>query len=202
MTVWWHELTEAAQVFWGIAIIFSLLFLIQFSLSMIGADFDGDADIDVDLDVDIDDLDGSEGGLDGSFSLFSLRSILAFFTLFGWAGVLVLANGRGLWIALTSAVISGFIAMFAVAYLMMWFSRLTEEGNINLSAALLSIGEVYLTIPAKQSGLGKIHLQIGNSLKVYDAATEGKAIPTGSKIRVVQLLPENVFLVELVKDKD
>ena len=44
---WWVTLSGAQQAFWGIAIVFSILFLIQFVFSLIGLDADADMDGDV-----------------------------------------------------------------------------------------------------------------------------------------------------------
>lgn len=188
---WWESLSNTQQVFWAISIIFSVLFLIQFVLSLVG--FDGDVDFDADADA---------GGfeLDTEFTLFSVRSIIAFFTFFGWTGVLVLNAGGGTWAAVGFASLSGFIAMFIVGYMMYLFSKLTESGTFNAQSALYNTGEVYLKIPSSKSGYGKIHLKVKGAVKEMDAVTEGDALPTGASVRVVEVLDDNLLLVEPVKE--
>lgn len=188
MTQWWQELSGTQQVFWSIAIFFTTLLLIQFAISFFGGDLDGDGDGDT--------FDGH--GMDSDFAIFSFRSVIAFFTFFGWGGVLVLGEGGSIWLALAVAVAAGFAAMFMVAYMMYWFSKLTQEGNIDMSAALLSTGEVYLTIPAGQAGVGKVHLHIGNTVRELDAVTKGDTLVTGSKIRVLDLAENNIVIVESI----
>ena len=189
MTTWWHDLSGTLQLFWGIALVATVLLLIQFAMSILGADADGDFD-DVEIDVD---------GLELDFTIFSIRSILAFFTFFGWGGVLMLQEGAGIWLALLIAVVAGFGAMFIVAYLMFWFARMTESGTFDPSSILLSQGEVYLPIPGKREGTGKVHIIIGKGMKEMDAMTDNDLLETGMKIRVIQVLDTNTLLVEAIQ---
>ena len=192
ITQWWGELTTLEQVYWGIALVFTTLFLIQFLISLIGLDIDGEIEIGGDtLDTDI--------ALNYEFQLFSLRSVIAFFAFFGWIGLFVLSRSGGMWISIILASLGGFIAMVSVAYLMYLMTKLQEEGNIYIKHALHEDGEVYLTIPEKSTGTGKIHVNIQGALKEVDAVTHGKAIPTGEKIKVVDILNKNTVLVESIQ---
>jgi hypothetical protein len=186
---WWGSLGGAEQLFWGIAIIFSVLFIIQFVLSLIGFDLDHDVDVD----------HGGDFSLDTDFTLLSIRTIIAFFTFFGWAGVIVLNSGGSVLQAAIFGGLSGLAAMALVAYLLYLFSKISESGNYDIENALYNTGEVYLTIPEKQVGKGKIHVKIEGTLREMDAVTHGKALPTGTQIRVVDILSENTLLVEPTK---
>ncbi len=189
---WWEGLSGAGQAFWGISIVFSVLFVIQFVLSLIGVDFDLDMDGDVDTDF----------GMDADFSLFSIRSIIAFFTFFGWTGVLVLDAGFSIWTAVISASLSGFLAMAIVGYMMYKFTKFDESGTFNPNSAINHIGEVYLFIPAAKAGYGKIHLKLKGALKEMDAVTdEALEIPTGAKVKIVEVLDDNLLLVEKIIKK-
>lgn len=194
---WWSALSGTQQMFWGISIIFSVLFVIQFVLSLIGLDFDGDADFEISADADAD----IEGGysLDPSFTLFSVRSIIAFFTFFGWTGVLALNAGLSTTMTVILASTSGFAAMVIVGYMMYLFSKLGESGNVDFKDALFQTGEVYLTIPGGKRSPGKIHINIQGVMKEVDAITEGKTLNTGATIRVVEIVDENLLLVEPVE---
>ncbi|HFC00530.1 MAG TPA: hypothetical protein ENJ53_06970 [Phaeodactylibacter sp.] len=192
---WWSTLNGAEQAFWGISIVFSVLFVIQFVLSLIGLDFDHDVDFDVSADTDV----GGDYSLDPSFSLFSVRSIIAFFTFFGWTGVLALNANLGTMTAVIMASASGLLAMSIVGYMMYAFSKLGESGTTDINEALFQSGEVYLTIPEGKRGQGKIHIKIHGSLREVDAITEGKTLPTGATIRVVEVLDDRLLLVEPVE---
>lgn len=192
---WWSSLNGTQQMFWGISIIFSVLFVIQFVLSLIGLDFESESDFEAGSHADV----HSDYSLDPSFTLFSVRSIIAFFTFFGWTGVLALNAGIGTTMAVIFASVSGFAAMALVGYMMYLFSKLGESGNIDLNEALFQTGEVYLTIPAGKRNQGKIHIKIQGVMKEMDAITEGKTLTTGSRIRVVEILDDNLLLVEPVE---
>lgn len=192
ITSWWYGLSSTEQIFWGIAIVFSFLFLIQFGLSMLGAEVEADADVD---------LDTSHGSfsLDPSFTLLSVRSIIAFFTFFGWMGVLALSRGLGPTPVILIAGGAGLAAMFTVAYLMYFFSRLAEEGNADLSDLIYKNATVYLTIPERRRGKGKVHVILRNSLREMDAVTEGERLDTGQSVKIVEIIEDNVLVVEPVE---
>lgn len=183
---WWETLSSPHQVFWFIAIIFSVLFLIQLILLLIG------------FDSDVDGIDHPGDGmhLEHEFSALSLRSIIAFFTFFGWTGVLALNNSLGIWISVLVSLIAGMAAMFIVAYLMYKFSQLEQSGTLNLYNALDQKGEVYLSIPGFEKGQGKVHLKVDGRVREIDAITPGDTIKTGSPIRVTGILDGNVLKVE------
>ncbi len=188
----WSALTGIQQIFWGISIVFSVLFVIQFVLSIIGIDFDGDAEADFDGS-------GSVDGLDADFALLSVRSIIAFFTFFGWTGVVALSGGVGSMLAVLMASAAGFLAMLVVAYIFYLFMKLQSSGTLKLDNAIGGVGEVYLLIPDKQSGAGKVQMKVQGSLRELDAiSTEGE-IPTGAPVRVIDVLDNGMLLVEPVE---
>jgi len=197
-TGWWENLDGAGQAFWGIALVFSVLFVIQFVLSLIGMDFDAEAGMDFSTPTDT--TSDTTMGLDADFSVFSVRSIIAFFMLFGWTGVLMLDAGFSVWLALLVAGVIGFLAMIMVAYLMFKVSQMDESGTFNTRTAINNFGEVYLTIPATKTGYGKIHLKIKGSTREMDAVTDhNEQINTGSRVKIIDVLDDNLLLVEKIE---
>ncbi len=194
MSQWWDTLSVAQQLFWGIALFFSVLFIFQFVINLIGFGLDLDSDAGPDLETDHD------VHIDPGFAWLSVRSVIAFFTFFGWAGVIVLSRGGPLLWALLIAFLSGMLAMSLVGYLLYLFSQQTQIGNYHIDEALYHTGEVYLTIPARKSGVGKILIQLGNGTREVDALTEGKMLPNGSIVRVTGILGDTLVLVEAVRD--
>lgn len=191
---WWNALAGTEKVFWAIAIIFGILFFIQFVLSLIGLDLDMDTDTDIDGDTD---------GLNGDFTIFSIRSIIAFFTFFGWTGVGVLNSGGGAVIAIIAGVVAGVASMFVVGYVMYMFSKLQDSGSVTkLETAINKVGEVYMPIPAWQSGRGKVQVVVSGTLQEIEAVTEGRALSTGTKVRVIEVIDNAILLVEAEEDID
>lgn len=184
---WWEALSSPHQVFWFIAIIFSVLFFIQFILLLIG--FDSDSDMEFDHG-------GDSGSMEHEFSALSARSIIAFFTFFGWTGVLAMGNQLSVWISVALATAVGLTAMFIVAYLMFKFAQLEQSGTLNFYHALDQHGEVYLPIPAHQSGKGKIHLKIDGTVREMDAITDGELLKTGAQVKVIEIMEDNTLKVE------
>ncbi len=180
-------MSSAHQIFWFIAIIFSVLFFIQFILLLIGFDADDVGDIDHDGDTD---------SFEDGFSALSIRSIIAFFTFFGWTGVLALGNQLSIWIAVIASGLTGTAAMFIVAYLMYKFAQLEQSGTLNFYHALDQPAEVYLTIPENQLGKGKVHLLIDGRVREMDAMTDGEVLKTGTAVKVIEIMEDNTLKVE------
>lgn len=186
---WWTELAMMSKVFWSISIVFSILFFIQFVMSLFGFDFMGDSDAD----------GGDADGFDHDFTLVSIRGIIAFFTFFGWTGVILQSGGSGVIATFFFSALAGVAAMFLVAYLFYLFGKLTESGTVDTYQALFTTGEVYLPIPERRKGSGKVLIRLGGSYREMEAVTEGNAIATGSKVKVVEIL-ENSLLVVIPLD--
>lgn len=179
--VWWESLSSAEQLYWGIAIIASIFFLIQISLSFIG--------LDAELDIDIDDADGG-------FSIFSIKGIISFLMFFGWGGVGALASGFGSPQALMIAFLTGFLAMVAVGYVFGKLLSLQETGTVDIYNAINQKAEVYLTIPGNKEGIGKIHLNLEGKTMEFDAVTTSTSLTTGTLVKVKKIGVDNVMLVE------
>src|SRR6186713_612244 len=99
---WWETLSAAHQVFWFIAIVFSVLFIIQLVLLLIGMDSDDPAGSDHSVE---------DVHFEHEFSVLSVRSIIAFFTFFGWTGVLIMHQQLSIWVAVILSSIAGIAAM-------------------------------------------------------------------------------------------
>ncbi len=189
---WWTTLSGTEHFFWIMALFSSAVFLIVFVVNLLG--FDADSDFDMDTQVDLDsDTDFGHG----DFPVFSLKAITAFLTFFSWTGVLLTGEGRSLWQIIPYSFLSGIIAMALVVFLLKKFSDLTESGNADPLDLIFEQGDVYLPIPPGQKGKGKVHVTLNKSLREMNAVTEDKEeIHTGERIRVLEILPENVLLVE------
>ncbi len=182
---WWSVLDASEQIFWAIAVVFSVLFFIQFVLSLFELEFES----------------GNNFIVNADFQLLSVKSIIAFFTFFGWTGVLMSQGRSSLLTSTVVALVSGLIAMFIVSYMMFWFAKLNKAGNVDIHEALFTAGEVYLTIPPNKSGRGKVHFQVGKSLREMDAITEHiNSIPNGTSVTITDILDNDLLVVEPSKN--
>ncbi len=191
---WWQALTTAQHVYWIIAIVFTLLFIALYGLSLLGIDSDSAADTD--LNVDLDHEVSHDFSVDKEFSAFSIRSIIAFFTFFGWTGVYFLSSGYRLPLATGLSFLAGGAAMVVVAYMIFKFAQMEKSGTVNVLDALENTGEVYLSIPPELEGRGKIHIVVDGALHEFEAETKGQMLPTGSQVKVIDILEDQVLLVE------
>jgi hypothetical protein len=187
------------------AIIGTLFFTLRLGLMFVGGVESGlDADVDVDFDVDVDvgvdaDVDVDHGDSSEAFKLLSLQSIAAFLMGFGWGGLGAL-RGAG-WSLIMSgafAVAAGVGMVWLLGKLLGFAYRLQSSGNISISQALEMEGTVYTAIPAFGQGKGLIRLVIDDRERYYRAVTDGEAVPSRERVRVVSLNEDNSVTVEKV----
>jgi hypothetical protein len=185
----WSEVGLFEQIFWIVTIPATVIFLILLVLTVFG----GDTDTDVDTDVDGDISDGDSI----PFQFLSLKNIVAFFAVFGWSGIGFIHAGLSSWLVVILAVLCGLIMMTLMATLFYFMSRLAESGTLNMKNAIGKLGEVYLVIPAKRGGMGKVQLSVQGSVRTLDAITDDlDKIPTSSIIEVLDVIDDQILLVK------
>ena len=186
---WWGSMYLVEQIYWGIAILFSVLFVIQMGLTFIGGDI-GDMSAEGDADVAI------EGDTGIDFQFLSVKNLVGFFTIFGWTGIICLGYGLGPGWSTLIAAMAGLLMMLIMASLMYSMGKLTEEGTLNLNNAIGKSGDVYLPVPAHRKGMGKVQIQV-QGLQTLDAVTDhNEDIPTGALVDVVDVLNDQILIVK------
>ena len=190
MIEYWSSLDSAQKTFVGIGVVSSTVLTIQMLMAMIGGSVDmPDAEI----------ADVGEGGASG---IFSIRSIGAFFTGFGWAGAAMLQAGNGVGASTFVATLSGSAFLAIVVYLMIYLHSLREEGTINYSNAVGKVGNVYLPVPPKRKGMGQIEVMVQGRLKIVKAVTDAeKKIENRVAVRVTDTIDEQTILVEPLENE-
>ena len=154
----------------------------------------GDSDIDVDIGPDVDaDFGDSSGG--GILLQLSLKTVIAFLTFFGLAGLACIEAEMSSGMTLTIATIAGITAFYMVAYLMRLLVSLHSSGNIDLRSAVGSRANVYLRIPEKNSGVGKITVAVQGRKVMSKAVTPGDSIPTGAEVIIQRMTSPDTFEV-------
>jgi membrane protein implicated in regulation of membrane protease activity len=195
------------KILWAITIISSLIFIIQSIMTFIGADA-GDGGIDADFggtDADLGagdlntDVDSSSeySDMGSGMNLLTFRNFVNFFLGFGWTAVLFAGEIKSTGVLMLLSILVGVALVFAVMYLFKWLSSLQQTGTINVyKTAVGCAGKVYLTIPAARSGEGKVQITINDSVREYDALTDGEELPTGTNIKVLEAIDAHTLLVE------
>ena len=141
------------QIYWGIALTATLVFVVQTIMTFVGSDADTGMDADFDGDL--------EGG-DFPFQLFSLRNLVNF---------------------------------FLVARFMM---RLAEDNSFKIEDTVGKTADVYLTIPAKNEGKGRVQVSVKGAIHELDAITNSSESLKGGSVVKVTAVKGNVLVVENV----
>jgi len=175
------------QVFWGCAVVGSVIFIIQTVLTLIGMD-------STDMDVDFDGAGTMDLG--GGISLFSIKNFVNFIVGFGWAGVCFSGAVESNWLLTLIAVVVG------VAFVLMFFfikkqtKKLEHNGAFNIEDCVGKTVDVYLRIPGQKSGKGKVQVSLNGSVQEFEAMTEGEGVPSGQKVEVVSIIDGFTVLVK------
>lgn len=203
MTEWWIALGSAGQVFACIAIPATVMLIIQMILTLIGLGGD-DADADIgdtesDGGLEIDDADEAfdKGeGLGDGLRVFTLRGLIAFFSVMGWVGTICCGTELGLALSILISVASGFTAMLVIALLMKWLFSLQYDGTEDIRDALGVSGTVYMRVPPSRTGKGKVSAIVQGKLCERDAVTDEETmINYGEEITVVGISGEETLIV-------
>jgi hypothetical protein len=174
-----QNLEPLDQGFWYISLAASMIFLIQTILTFIGGGH-GDG-----LHTD---FNGDASHTDTPFQLFSFRNLINFLLGFGWSGVAFYdaIDNKPLLIFISLCVGAGFIFLFFI--LILQILKLTEDNTFKMEDLIGRTGEVYLTIPAKMSGKGKILISVNGSNHELQAMTEDvESIPSSHSVRVIYI---------------
>lgn len=184
---WWQAMSGFEKIFWGIALLFSILFVIQSVLSFIGGDGAetmGDADATI----------AHDGGMAQGF--FTLQNMVAFFTIFGWTGIAMIKGGASKAVVLIVALAAGVGIVILMMLLFRSMSKLRQSGTLQIKNAQGIIAETYLVIPSQRNGFGKVHIKIQGSLHELQAITDDEQdIATGKLVKVLSIMNHNVLVV-------
>lgn len=187
MMDWFSELTAFEQFYWTVAGISSVVFLFVLISTFMGADSDDIGDVDVEADADI----------GAGFHFFTFKNTVAFFTIFGWSGIASMGDGSSKTMVIIISLICGLAMMTVMAAMFYYISKLTSSGTLKMKNALHSIGEVYLTIGANRSNIGKVQVKVQNALRELEALTDHDAdLTQGTVIKVVEVTSNGILIVE------
>lgn len=187
MQEWWMSMDIFMKGLWCISLTASIIFIIQTIMTFIGMDSDAGASAD---------FDGSSADGEFPFQLFTFRNFVNFFLGFGWTAIALNDSIEARWAVMLISIAVGLLLVAIVMYIFFLMSRMEQSGNIDIQDAAGCKGNVYLKIPGHKSGEGKVQITIQEAVREYNAITEGDELPTGTPIRVTQVVNEDTLLVE------
>ena len=184
MENWWLSLETYQKTIWAIAIVSSLIFIIQSAITLLGMD----AEVGMDMETD---MDG-----DGPFQLFTFRNIVHFLIGFCWTFIATDSHMKSKFFVFLIAFAVGAGLVFSMLFMFRKLAGFVESGTLDIDNSIGQTGSVYLRIPGHKSGIGKVQIKVQGSLRELDAMTEQEEIPTGNLIKVTQVLSGNILIVE------
>ena len=199
-TQWWQGLGLIGQIMACAAIPMTIVMFLQLLLMIIGVGFGSDSDGDMDGDgVD-------DGGNDGSSNpdlarIFTVRGIVAFFALGGWAGLAALTAGIPLIWSIQISLLSGVAALLLASIVIRLALRMQDSGNININNALAQTGEVYITIPPLRENTGKVTMLLQERFVELEAVTDNDTeIKPKTKVEVIGVLDKECLVVKPIEE--
>lgn len=185
-TEWWESLDTLLRIYWGIAIPFTVFFLLQLLITFFWGDIpdDGAADVDVETDDGI------------GFQFFTLKNLVAFFTIFSWTGIACLDSGLSNNWSIFISMISGLVMMLVMGGILYLLGRANASGTIKMKNAIGAVGEVYMEIRAKRDNIGQVQIQVQGTLRTLEAITDDEeTLRPGAVITVKEIATNNILIV-------
>lgn len=149
---------------------------------------DGGGEVDGDMSV---------AAGDGAFNMFSLLSILAFFMGAGWMGLTCRIDWDMSSMASAAASTGfGFALMMMASGMMMVARKLNRSVSYDPATAVGRTASVYMSIPRRGDGTGKIIVNVSGRQKTMDAISSADAIKEFKSVKVLSVRDDGIFLVE------
>ncbi|WP_026753845.1 hypothetical protein [Sediminibacter sp. Hel_I_10] len=188
---WFSALDAFSQFFWVIALIGSLIFvfiIISTFSGMDGADDIGDLDAEIDGDTGI------------GFQFITFKNLVGFFTIFGWTGIGCYNAGLSKPVTVITAFGCGLLMMAVMAAMFYAMRKLADSGTLNYKNAINAIGEVYLTVGANRSKMGKVTVRVQGTLRELEALSDSLIdLKSGTIIHVVDVTNNGILIIEPTK---
>jgi len=135
--------------------------------------------------------------------IFTIRGIVAFFALGGWAGLAALTAGVPVFWAIQIAVFSGVAALMLASIAIRLALRMQDSGNLNLANALSHTAEVYITVPPSRTNTGKVTMLLQERFVELEAVTDSDCeIRPKTKVEVIGLADKDCLVVRPVEENN
>ncbi|NRA94294.1 MAG: hypothetical protein HRU26_16780, partial [Psychroserpens sp.] len=163
------------------------VFIIVMIMAFLGGDADDIGDMDADIDTDA----------GAGFQFITFKNLVGFFTIFGWSGIACIDAELSKPVTLVISVLCGLFMMVIMAALFYFISKLSDSGTLKYQNALDAVGEVYLTIGASRSSMGKVSVNVQGTVRELDALTDSfSELKSGTIIKVVDVTSNGILIVD------
>ncbi len=178
MIEWYGGLSVLEQIYFWLGVISTVFLIIQIVM-LCFTSYGGDVDLDGDGDIDID--------TDSGVSIFTVKSLTAFFAVGSWAGLLTCALiAENLqWVSVIVALVAGAAAFAVVVLLMRFLYKMQSNGTFQPEKLIGKRATVYVSVPEKRSGRGKITMNAQGKFMELDAMTDGDRLTVDDPVEII-----------------
>ncbi len=184
------------------AAIAGVLLVGQLLLSVLGLGHHADlhdlpaADLHVDATAD-----GIDHGGAWFAGMLSFRAIVAALTVFGLIGLGGTTGQRFDPLqTFVMALVAGGGVLYGVGWLLRSLYQLKSEGTGQIEGTVGQTGSVYLSIPGKNAGTGKVTVRVQGRTMQYGAMTPDHDLPSGTPVLVVSVLTPGIVEVTKISE--
>ena len=164
MAEWYSALSVLEKVYFYIGCIASFFLVVQI-IMMCFSGFGPDIDVDGDGIIDAD--------ADTGVSIFTTKSLTAFFAVGGWTGLLMCSiEGLHISVAIIVSLLAGVAAMAVVVLFMKLMMKLQCNGLLEPEKLVGQTATVYVSVPPSREGRGKITMNAQGKYIELDAMTD------------------------------
>lgn len=175
----WLKLDLMQKVFYSIAFIASLVFIMQSILTFLGG-----LDLDLNTDSDFD------------HELFSLRNLINFLLGFSWSGIAFYGSIQNKFLLSSLAALIGFAFVVFFFFIIKQIQKLSEDNTFKIENTLEKNASVYLEIPAQ--GKGKIQVSLNGSIHELNAISETGKIETNAMVKIIKIVNNDLVIVQRI----
>jgi hypothetical protein len=193
--MWWSTMSTLEQVLFILAsssTAIMIIFLIMMLLGFDSDEFDGGDVPDMSSDgINDEPITGIAG-----LKILTLRGVLVLVAIGSWTSFLLVSSLGIIW-GLLIGLVAGVIATYIQALAFRATLRLESSGNIDYNNAIGKMGTVYLRVPKKRTGKGKISMIVQDRLVEVDAITDQDIdLLPKSSVEVIGLLDSTTLIVK------
>ena len=190
----WSELLKLggdAVTYFLMAMVGTTLFLVRLTVALFGGGDGGDFHVDAGGDLGAHDV-----GSDAAFSLFSLLSVMAFIMGTGWMGLACRIDwGLNRPLSVVISVGFGIMMMFFAAGLTYLTRKLNRQVTYDVTTAVGRTAHVYMTIPPKGEGQGKVQVSVSGRLMTMPAVSSGPKLDAFADVKVIDTRDDGTLIV-------
>jgi len=127
---------------------------------------------------------------------------VAALTFFGLAGLATTSSNFPPFTGFLVALVAGGVAMYGLHWMMMSLHKLRADGTARIDRAIGTVGTVYLRIPGRNAGAGKIHLNLQNRTVEFGALTPDDDLQAGARVVVTGVVGPDTVTVARVPETE